>query len=147
LPNSRRSDERTNNVPYAQASDVATLLGRALTPEETAMVDRRLAEVERHIKRRIPDLDDKFTAGDIDAADVVQVEADVVLRLVRNPEGYASESDGTYGYTFSREVASGRLEILPEEWEVLGVRIGRICQLVPSPLQPANVRTPFGMGG
>jgi hypothetical protein len=51
--------------------------------------------VERRILRRIPDLADKVTAGDIDAADVIQVEADVVLRLVRNPDGYASETDGT----------------------------------------------------
>jgi hypothetical protein len=40
--------------------------------------------VERRILRRIPDLAYKVTAGDIDAADVIQVEADVVLRLVRN---------------------------------------------------------------
>jgi hypothetical protein len=44
-----------------------------------------------------------------------------VLRLVRNPEGYASESDGTYSYQFNRETASGRLEILAEEWERLGI--------------------------
>ena len=71
------------------------------------------------------------TAGDIDADDVVQVEADAVLRLVRNPDGYASETDGTYGYTFSRAVASGELEITPEEWARLGVHKGRFSVLVP----------------
>jgi Phage protein Gp19/Gp15/Gp42 len=70
-----------------------------LTDEETTLVATRLADVERMILRRIPDLADKITDGDIDEADVVIVEADVVLRLVRNPDGDASETDGTYGYT------------------------------------------------
>ena len=79
---------------------------------------------------------------------MVQVEADIVLRHVRNPDGYASETDGTYGYTFSREMASGRLEILPEDWAALGVVTGVVAQLVPvfsdAPAPPVH---PFMMGG
>jgi hypothetical protein len=118
-------------MSYASASDVQTRLGKELTPEETSLVSTRLADVERMILRRIPDLAAKVTADEIDQADVVQVEADAVLRLVRNPEGLFSETDGTYGYQFSREIASGKLEITPEEWATLGVRPGRVFQLVP----------------
>jgi hypothetical protein len=118
-------------VSYAAESDVATRLGRELTPEETDLVTARLADVERMILRRIPDLAAQITAGDVDADDVKQVEADAVLRLVRNPEGYFSESDGNYSYMFSRDMASGRLEILPEEWAILGVTRG-MSQLVPA---------------
>ena len=133
-------------MAYAKATDVAARLGRELTPEETTLVNQRLADVERRILRRIPDLADQITDGDIDAADVVQVEADAVLRLVRNPEGYASESDGTYSYQFSREMASGRLEILPEGWATPGVRIGGFAQLMPNLLAP-TIPVPFGNGG
>jgi hypothetical protein len=66
--------------------------------------------------RRIPDLDAKIATEEIDAAEVIDIEAEAVLRLVRNPEGYVSESDGNYSYQFNRETASGRLEILVEEW-------------------------------
>jgi hypothetical protein len=54
-----------------------------------------------------------------------------VLRLIRNPEGYASESDGTYSYQFNRETASGKLEILAEEWERLGIKPSRMFALAP----------------
>ena len=81
-------------MSYASASDVQARLGRELTEEETDLIDVRLDDVERMIKRRIPDLDDQITAGDLDVEDVKQVEADAVLRLVSNPEGYFSETDG-----------------------------------------------------
>lgn len=117
-------------MTYAQPSDVSARLGRELTEEETQLVSTRLADAERLILRKIPDLADRIANGDIDVEDVKQVEADAVLRLVRNPEGYLSETDGTYGYTFNRDLASGRLEILPEEWAILGVR-RKLVTLVP----------------
>lgn len=101
---------------YATAEDVQAVAGRTLSTEEVALVERRLAQVERKILRRIPDLADQIDSGNIDQADVVDIEAEAVLRLIRNPEGYASESDGTYSYQFNRETASGKLEILAEEW-------------------------------
>jgi hypothetical protein len=119
-------------MTYAQAADVQAVFGRALTAEETALVDRRLAQVERMILRRISDLAAQIDAGDLDEADVIDIEAEAVLRLVRNPEGYASESDGTYSYQFNRETASGRLEILPEEWNRLGLKPSRMFAIVPN---------------
>lgn len=135
-------------MAQATASDVEVRLGRTSTTEEISLVETRLADVERMILRRIPDLADKVTAGSIDAADVVQVEADAVLRLVRNPDGYASETDGTYGYTLSREMASGRIEITREEWATLGVT-GGVVQLVPTFTESASALTihPFMTGG
>ncbi|MBU8820978.1 phage Gp19/Gp15/Gp42 family protein [Mycolicibacterium goodii] len=119
-------------MAYATADDVAALLARELDTAEQALVERRLDQVERMILRRIPDLADRIHAGDLDEADVVDVEAEVVLRLVRNPDGLYSETDGTYSYQFNRETASGRLEILAEEWRTLGVRPSRMCSIVPS---------------
>ena len=49
------------------------------------------------------------------------MESDVVLRLVRNPEGYFSETDGDDTYMLRQDLASGKLELLPEDWETLGV--------------------------
>ncbi len=74
-------------MAYATAADVQTVSGRVLTTEETALVERRLAQVERMLIRRIPDLDAKIAAEEIDAADVIDTEAEAVLRLVRNPRG------------------------------------------------------------
>ncbi|GAB7068856.1 hypothetical protein H7J06_05495 [Mycobacterium hodleri] len=119
-------------MAYATAADVQTVSGRVLTTEETALVERRLAQVERMLIRRIPDLDAKIAAEEIDAADVIDTEAEAVLRLVRNPEGYASESDGQYSYRFNREAASGTLEILAAEWERLGIKPSRMFSIAPN---------------
>lgn len=119
-------------MAYATADDVAVRWGRCLTPEEVALVDVRLDDVERMIVRRIPDLADKIAAGTVDVEDVVQVEADAVLRLARNPEGYASETDGNYTYQLQKDLVSGKLEITSEEWGILGVRPSRMSVLVPA---------------
>lgn len=134
-------------MPHAAAADVAALLARELTPEETSMVERRLAQVERMILRRIPDLDTKLDSGDIDCADVVDIEADAVTRVVRNPEGLLSENDGNYGYQFDRDLSSGKLEILPEEWKILGVSAPRgMFSIVPRIGAPVH-NPAFGSGG
>ena len=125
-------------MAYATAADVQAIAGRTLSTEEVGLVERRLDQVERMIVRRIPDLDAKIAAEEIAAADVVDIEAEAVLRLVRNPEGYASESDGTYSYQFNRETASGRLEVLPSEWETLGIRPSKMFSITP------NIPAPVG---
>lgn len=126
-------------MAHADAADVTVRWGKAaddVDDETTALIEVRLGDVERMIKRRIPDLDDQITDETIDVEDVKQVEADAVLRLVRNPEGYLSETDGNYTYMLKQELASGKLEILPEEWEILGVTSNGMFVIVANPVMP-----------
>ncbi|WP_078323598.1 Gp19/Gp15/Gp42 family protein [Mycobacteroides salmoniphilum] len=119
---------------YATASDVATRWGKAvadLDPEIVGLIDVRLGDVERMIRRRIKDLDAQIASDKIDVEDVKQVESDAVLRLARNPEGYMSETDGNYTYMLRSDLSSGKLEILPDEWETLGVSASGMFILVP----------------
>ncbi|MBM4592060.1 hypothetical protein GS454_01370 [Rhodococcus hoagii] len=120
-------------MAYAELNDVSVRWAKDLTPEEEALVVARLADVERKILKRIPDLADKIAAGTVDVEDVKQVEADAVLRLVRNPEGYIQESDGDYSYMLSNEAAKGRLAILDEEWEQLGYVRRRVFMIDTTP--------------
>lgn len=119
-------------MAYAVATDVQVRLGRELSDEESILTSTRLEDVERLIRRRIPDLDEKVSAGSMVEEDLIQVEAEVVLRLIRNPDGLYMETDGNYSYQFSREAASGRLEMKPDEWRMLGVRPGGVFSLAPS---------------
>jgi Phage protein Gp19/Gp15/Gp42 len=118
-------------MAYAKAVDVQAIYGKSLTTEETALVERRLEQVERKILRGIPDLEDQITAGTIDQDDVVDIEAEAVLRVIRNPEGLFSEQDGSYGYQLSREAADNSLRITTEEWVLLGVKPSRMFQISP----------------
>lgn len=40
---------------------------------------------------------------------MIDIEAEAVLRVIRNPEGLFSEQDGSYGYQLSRTAADNRL--------------------------------------
>lgn len=125
-------------MAYATAADVVTLWAKEPEPEVKTLIERRLDQVERMIKRRIPNLDQKVTDSTTFRADLIDIEADAVLRLVRNPEGYVSETDGTYTYQLSADLSTGRLEILDDEWVILGVRrLSRMSTLSPSIQMPA----------
>ena len=125
-------------MAYATAADVVTLWAKEPEPEVMTLIERRLDQVERMIKRRIPNLDQKVTDSTTFRADLIDIEADAVLRLVRNPEGYVSETDGTYTYQLSADLSTGRLEILDDEWVILGVRrLSRMSTLSPSIQMPA----------
>ncbi len=72
--------------------------------------------------RRIPDLATRVDAGDLEVADVIAIEGEAVLRVIRNPEGLQAQNDGNYTYQLSREAAHNSLRVLPEEWERLGIK-------------------------
>jgi hypothetical protein len=109
-------------MAYAHAGDVADRLGRELDISEARIVNARLDDVELMIKARISDLDDRVTAGDPSEDVVIMVEADVVLRLLRNPEGIVGETDGNYSYQLNWANVTGRLTITDEDWALLGIR-------------------------
>ena len=52
---------------------------------------------------------------------VAVVQADMVARRLRNPEGKYSEGDGQYSFQLDRTVASGKLELTDADREQLGL--------------------------
>lgn len=124
-------------MAYATSDDVVELWAKEPEPEVLVLIERRLEQVERMIRRRIPDLDAKVEASETFLADLIDVEADAVLRLVRNPEGYVSETDGAYTYQLSEALNSGQLQVLDDEWMMLGVyRLSRMSTITPLFVMP-----------
>ena len=122
-------------MAYATPEDVEVRFMRPLDEDEKRVVAARLEDAELLLRSRIPDLDEKVAAGVLDQALVVMVEAEMVLRLIRNPDGLVQETDGSYSYSTSQKVASGLLEVLPREWTLLGVRSG-VYIIDPTPKMP-----------
>jgi hypothetical protein len=110
-------------MAYAELSDVQARLGRPLTTDEQTQVPTLLSDTEILIKARISDLDDKALDDDY-LARVKMVEANAVRRLIRNPDGYTSETDGDYTYQINYKLASGDLSITDQEWSLLGATSG-----------------------
>lgn len=124
-------------MAFATATDVVEMWAKEPEPEVMVLIDRRLAQVERMIKRRIPDLELRAGASPSFLADLIDIESDVVLRLVRNPEGYVSETDGAYTYQMSADLTAGKLTITDEEWTTLGVNpLKRMFVMVPNITMP-----------
>lgn len=126
-------------MAYASTDDVTKRLGRDLNELEVPLVETRLEDVERMILRKIPDLEQRIVAESVFIEDVIQVESDAVIRLIRNPEGFTSETDGTYSYSMNLELAAGRLKILPEEWRAIGYVESPMIGVLPG-RRPAPLR-------
>lgn len=122
-------------MPLATTTDVRNRLGRALaSDEETVLAATLLADAEGRLTGRVPTL--LLTASD-DAdyrSRVVAIESEAVARVLRNPDGYRSESTGPFSYQLDTRAAAGFLTILKEEWQALGVSTaGTIAPYLPMP--------------
>jgi hypothetical protein len=53
-----------------------------------------------------------------------RVIANMVIRVIRNPTGLASEGDGTYSYSYWHGAATGGLNVLPDEGVILTGKTG-----------------------
>lgn len=122
-------------MAIATVADVEARYNHELTDDERRVVETRLEDAERIIRTRVPDLDERISTGALSSDVVAMVEADTVLRLIRNPEGVRQETDGNYSYSINAQVASGWLELLPREWALLGVRSG-VYTIDPTPKMP-----------
>lgn len=108
-------------MSIANVSDVATRLGRPISdPDEVAQVTAWLDDVQTLIASRIPDIDARIAAGNPSAQVVVMVQANAVVRKVRNPDGKQNERIDDYSYGYSAEAARGELYLTDDEWSLLG---------------------------
>lgn len=107
-------------MTYAVLADVATRLGRPITSsEEVAQVNAWLGDIEALILARIPDLADRVTEGNPTAAIVKMVEANAVVRKIKNPDGKQNERIDDYSYGLSADAARGDLFLTDAEWALL----------------------------
>lgn len=106
---------------YATPDDVEVRLGRPLTDPAQAVALLRDAEVL--IRSRVLDLAARVAdePGFLDV--VVMVEANAVVRVLRNPEGLRAVTvtvdDGSVTRTRDQATSDGALRITDDEWDLL----------------------------
>ncbi|MFF1792659.1 hypothetical protein ACFVXQ_00200 [Kitasatospora sp. NPDC058263] len=115
-----------------------------LCPLGTTLTDPQLQALigmaELNLFGRYPDLPARVTAGTIAQDTVDYVEASMVARIARNPEGLRMEMDGDYQYQLNAAAVSGYLTLLPEEREMITVRRGAFT------ITPYSARVPPVVG-
>lgn len=111
-------------MAIATVDDVQDRLDRPLTDDEKQLAATLLEDVEAIIRSRVRNLLRRAATDESYRQIVVMVEANAVLRVLRNPEGYRQETEGNYSYSLNAAVASGHLFVLDSEWELLGANRG-----------------------
>ena len=111
-------------MTHALPQDVANELGIPSIPAaQVLQVTGWLSRVEAMIKVRIPDLDARVTAGTIDVALVVGIEAGAVGRKADNRKGLRSVTrsvdDGSMTEVRDSAFSDGVLRITDDEWDLL----------------------------
>lgn len=71
-------------------------------------------------------LEQRLATGVLTEGLYKRVIADAVLRVLRNPQGLASEGDGGYSYTTRATVASGNLWFTQDDVELLSGTITQV---------------------
>lgn len=94
---------------------------RPLTADETAKVTLLLADAWALIKLRIPGIEARLAAlpPTLDVNLVIMVQAAMVMRMMRNPDGYRQEQIQGYSYTRDDNSASGALFLSADELDLL----------------------------
>lgn len=115
-------------MSYATAQDVAAGF-RPLTDPEALIVPTLLDRAEAILLASVPSVDARIDGGSLSVQVVVAVEAAMVERVLRNPEGRRQESqsidDYTTSWTIDNAVSSGALYVSEAEVALLSPPAGR----------------------
>lgn len=100
---------------FADVSVVELAWGQPVPDASVAHVDYLIDKAERLVRGGVPNLDARLLVGPLTEDDVSDVVCDMVLRVLKNPEGYKYETAGDYAVQRDVTVAGGLLTLLSTE--------------------------------
>lgn len=119
--------EEDGAVSYVETSTVLQGYEWPFDPEDPTRglpwLQDQIDEAELILERRLGDLAawaDADATG-LRARAVQRVVTRMVRRVMRNPEGMTSETEGDYSYRLDPRVASGSVWVTDDDWVLLGV--------------------------
>lgn len=120
-------------MSFANVKDISDRLGRPITDEaEILQVNSWIRDATTIITSRIPDIQERVTAGTLSADVVTFVIANAVERKIKNPDGKQNERIDDYSYGLNEESARGSIFIADAEWELLqGARAEGAFSILP----------------
>lgn len=102
------------STPLVTLADVQEVYEGDLSGQE-ARVERLLDVAVAKLMRLRPTIEADVASGAVNADLVAYALVSAVLRVLRNPGAYRSETAGEYSYTLNNTVASGLLSFTAEE--------------------------------
>lgn len=105
-------------APFATPADVA-----ASWPSYTSaledLTETLLASASAIIRSRVPAVDARISAGQLSAELARTAAVQMVIRVLRNPDGYRQETAGSRMVTFDAALAAGELRWTAAEADLL----------------------------
>lgn len=108
----------TGPPPLAAPNEIRPLF-RPLTTAEESTAASLLRRASRMVRDRFPDVDAQIAAGVLDGEQVGLAAIEMVLRVMRNPEGLRSETTGPFSRSYDPVAASSRLVLTDAEVPLL----------------------------
>lgn len=96
-----------SNALGVTIEDVQESYEGTITSARVTWVNNKIDEAVRKLVHMIPDLPGRVASGAIDPQFVTDNVVKAVLRVVRNPQGLETESEGDYSYKLRTLMASG----------------------------------------
>lgn len=88
---------------------------RPLSVEEEPVAQALLDDAWAVLLAQVPGIEARMTAGTLSDALVRKVESAMVLRVLRNPEGWRQWSIDDASFTRDQSLSAGQLYLAPEE--------------------------------
>lgn len=98
---------------------------RPLTTAEAINAAAYLDDAWAMLLSRLPNLEANMTAGTVSTANVVRVLANMVIRILRNPDGKSEEQIDDYRYRRDALISSGALTVTADELADLTPAVAR----------------------
>ena len=105
---------------YASVDDVRLRYEAPIPEAQIEFVEQKLNDAEMILASRIGDIAAQITAATISVTAVRFVLCNMVMRVLRNPQGMRTQMAGPFSYTADREIAAGRLYVSREDFRLLG---------------------------
>lgn len=106
----------------AGVGDIAARYQRALTADETRVLDAAIQDSYAILLAADPTIDERWPTSPVLMALVVQVQAAMIIRVLRNPDGKLEESIDDYRYRLDSAVSTGALYVSAAELALLAGR-------------------------
>jgi len=96
--------------PLAVIGDVGRQFG-PMTPAQEGLAGHLVRAASSLLRQRVPGIDEDVRAGRVDADVAALTVTNMVLRVMRNPNGLRSETTGPFSRTYDTSAAAGQLVV------------------------------------
>lgn len=113
------------NVLAVTLDEVALSYEGEILTDQLEWAEDKVDKAVRELVNKIPSIPSRVAAGTLDRDYVVDKISEAVHRVLRNPEGMESETEGDYTYRLRTIMASGNLWYPDADLIALGYQKGK----------------------